>query len=56
MKNQFGKSTRTPWLFSILGSIVVRFFDDKVMFVFVLSLYSQTMKLYSHLEQFYYTV
>ena len=56
IKKQFGKSTRTALLFRILGSIVVRFFDNKLMFVFILCLYSQTMELYSHLEQFCYTV
>ena len=56
IKKQFGKSTRTALLFRILGSIVVRFFDNKLMFVFILCLYSQTMELYSHSEQFCYTV
>ena len=55
MKEQFGKSTRTA-LFRILGSIVVRFFDNKLMFVFILCLYSQTMELFADLKQFYYTV
>ena len=56
MKKQFGKSTRTTLLFRILRSIVVGFFDNKLMFVFILCLYCQTMELYSHLEQFYDTV
>ena len=51
MNKQLGKSTRTALLFPILGSIVLRFFDDKLMFVFILCLYGQRMELYSHLEQ-----
>ena len=51
MNKQLGKSTRTALLFPILGSIVQRFFDHKLMFVFILCLYGQRMELYSHLEQ-----
>ena len=51
MNKQLEKSTRTALLFPILGSIVLRFFDDKLMLVFILCLYGQRMELFSHLEQ-----